>query len=31
MGKAWKIWSRAMTLGTQKVDTQGVVPHEPER
>jgi len=26
-----EIWSRAVTLGTQRVDTQGVVPNEPER
>ena len=26
MGKAWEIWSRAVTSGRQMVDTRGVVP-----
>ena len=26
--KTWEIWSRAVTSGRQKVDTQGVVPGE---
>ena len=26
-GKVWEIWSRAVTSGRQRVDTQGVVPN----
>jgi len=27
-GKAWEIWSRAVTSGRQKIDTREVVPNE---
>jgi len=30
-GKAWEIWSRAVTSGRQTVDTQGAVPVEESR
>jgi len=30
-GKAWEIWSRAVTSGRQKVDTRGAVPDKESR